>query len=148
MNYFSILNLNLKANLDLKSLESAYVKTQIEEFHNSSKQQLLNEAYSYLINPIKRIEHIFNIINYKFDESQTKELLLEFFEINELVSETSNKNELTKIADHLNQEIIDIMQKIDQLLELNSDKELSILFTRMKFINRILELIDKRGQIL
>ena len=62
INYFTILNLPCKANLSNKSIESAYVAAQIEKFHDTELQKLLNEAYLNLNNITKRIEHIFYIL--------------------------------------------------------------------------------------
>ena len=127
MNYFQLLDLEVKFNLDIKKLTQLYQslqkKVHPDRFaHATSQEQLLavqkssmiNDAYQTLKNPLKRAEYMLKIRGTAMPNEQTSfsdnSFLMRQMELREMLAEV-------KYADNVNAAIFEATQIVETEFE-------------------------------
>ena len=138
MNYFKLLELEEKYDLDSAYLNKHYFSAQAKYHPDRAsntlqKQQYqdistnLNKAYSILKNDLKRAEHILNLKNIATDEASlkskiSKEKLAIIWQSYEEFEETNSQAQLQHLLEQKNGEQIKLMNELKEAFK-NSNLE-------------------------
>ena len=140
--FFEILGFeNASLFLDYNDLEAKYIFKQLEYSHDSELQEKINRSYETLKNPLKRLEYFLLLKKFELNQEADKQFLLDFFELNEKIENIDEESEMKKYHSQFIDEMGEILKKIDVLFgEKDCDiKKINELYTRAKYIHRILE---------
>ncbi|CAG9762400.1 unnamed protein product [Ceutorhynchus assimilis] len=166
-NYFRLLNLDEKFDIDTKELRNKYRALQShlhpDKFTNKSKEEqsisanyssLVNKAYSNLQVPLKRAEHLLQLKGDKLGEEQTlddPEFLMEMMELNEELDNISDIEELKKFNIKNKNQLEIIAKSIDECFRKNDLKQAKAFVIKMKYYsslgNRINGLLREKGVV-
>ncbi len=144
VSFFDFFNLPEKLSIDLHELESKYIAKQGEFLMNGDDddldQEKINKCYEVLKDPLKRVEHFFSLKDFVPNDDAGKELLMFFFEFNEKIENLSSDEEKQKMHLRILAEIDDILLKMQDFFDGDfSEEDVSELYVRLKYLNRILE---------
>ncbi len=135
MNYFEILRLPIKYDMDVDLLTKNYFSS-LRSSESSVDSGLLNEAYSVLKNDLKRAEYFLNLKNVS-TEKMSSELAIQMFEMREKYESFANWEEKIEFQKKIKRKIKEL---ISYLKENEGDlKKFSEIFSELKFLNSFLE---------
>lgn len=172
-NFFRILDISDENHILLQEdgeLEDVYCLAQMKLMKNQSKMEqtefeekfdLMNEAFEILKDENKRIEHFFEILEYKNLLSKESKILIEenckkdfelmefFFEINEKIENIklindSEKKQIHEIESNLLSEKNLFLKSLNEKIILSKYEDSYEIFLRMKYIFRALELLKNK----
>lgn len=129
LNYFKILQLDTKLDIDLQILEKKYLELQLKYhpdllINQSQNTQLeaqittsnINNAYETLKDPLKRAIHLLEINNIFIDNIHPDpEILMEIMEIKEELENEQDQSKINKIKETLAKRKVDIYKEIINL---------------------------------
>lgn len=129
LNYFKILQLDTKLDIDLQILEKKYLELQLKYhpdllINQSQNTQLeaqittsnINNAYETLKDPLKRAIHLLEINNIFIDNTHPDpEILMEIMEIKEELENEQDQSKINKIKETLAKRKVDIYKEIINL---------------------------------
>ncbi len=153
LNYFHCFNLQPQFDINLAELEKKYFALQ-QEFHpdatssTSDQSAQINAAYQILSDDFLRACHLLqlqniNILNDELAPKPDLTTLEEIFELQEKISEITNKAELTTLKNYLTQEFNLEIQKFANAFASNKINESAQFLIRAKYLRKSLADIKK-----
>lgn len=165
-NYFRILNLDEKFDIDTKELQNKYRKMQShlhpDKFTNKSDEEksisanfssLVNKAYNSLQIPLKRAEHLLELKGDTTGEQtiDDPEFLMEMMELNEELETTTDIEKLKELNIKNKNQLEIIARSIDECFRKNDLKQAKFFVVKMKYYsslgNRINSLLRELGVV-
>lgn len=170
-NFFEILGLNCEPKIILEEdeIENQYCLIQMNLMKNQAsinaeefekKFDLINKASEVLKNEKQRIEHAFEILEFKgFFPNEIKtqiekkieqnlEIMEFFFEINEQIDNIENKNQIDQIKENLMIEKNSLLKILNDFFEKKEYENSYETFLKMKYVFRALEIISQKENLL
>ncbi|MFK7973882.1 MAG: Fe-S protein assembly co-chaperone HscB [Rickettsiaceae bacterium] len=162
MNYFQLLGIEQKYDLDPKNLKQTYLRKQ-QEYHpdraindtikkdNITKSMLINEAYKALSDELTRAEYLLKINDYILDDKTLSgklsagefEAILDQYEIIDQI------DELAELQTKKREKIAEKSHLITELTRLFNDHKLSKaldLTIRLKYLTKLVGNINRKIQ--
>jgi molecular chaperone HscB len=149
-NFFELFALKLNFEIDQIELEKKYLDFQ-KQFHPDSssfadieKSIAINEAYKTLSDDFLRACYLLALknIDIRHDENAVKpstETLMEILELQEKITEISDKNEIENLRKAINQEFKSLISNSMKQLEVNEIKLSAHLLVKAKYLKKSLE---------
>jgi len=156
-NYFFLFSLPQKFSINLADLEKKYLEFQ-KQFHpdRSSAQDIeksieINQAYKILSDDFSRACHLLQLKNIDIlnDEKAVKvsqATLMEVLELQEKISEISDKNEIEDLRKKINSELKLLILDAVKQLEANKPEDSAQTLIKGKYLKKSLEDLKIRKQ--
>ena len=143
-NYFECLDVQSRIKISFDKLETAYINACALNSHNANDLAYINEAFHELKNDTRRIAYALSLHleNLEIDRANRQQFAFEFFEINEEIDNICDVTQLEPIKLKLNGEFGNIISKIDDFYKQEDYKKALEYFSKLKYIDRILNNID------
>lgn len=135
MNYFEVLDLPVRYNINSKDLVENYLAKQ-KNSENESSSEALNEAYNVLKDDIRRAEYFLKFHEISIDNVSSN-VSMEMFEVREIYENITRHEEQVEFQKNLKQKI---QQMIISLNGYENDlKKFAEIFSVVKFMSSFLE---------
>lgn len=154
-NFFDLFELETKFEIDLAKLEQQYLQFQ-NQFHPDKastseieKSIQINEAYEALSDDFLRACHLLSLkdINILTDEKASKvdhETLVKVLELQEKISEISNKDELEELRKKINAEVKFLVAAFVKAYESNEIELAAQFIIKTKYLKKSLKDLKER----
>ncbi len=154
-NFFELFKLETKFEIDLANLEQKYLQFQ-NQFHPDKadaseieKSIQINEAYEALSDDFLRACHLLSLkdINILTDEKAAKvdhETLVKVLELQEKISEISNKDELEELRKKINAEVKFLIAAFVKAYEANEVELAAQFIIKTKYLKKSLKDLKER----
>ena len=153
-NYFELLEHSINFEVDIKKLSKNHRKLQVlyhpDKFSTKSKEEqeisenwsaLINEAYSTLINPMKRalylLEYYGDPLLEKDQPKLDNEFLMEIMELNEEVDGIDTQEDIKTLKESINDKINDLHESLMKKFENKDISQAKIIVAKMQYFHNV-----------
>lgn len=149
MNPFEVFNIEIQLNPDLKELRKKYILLQqnshIDLGGNEQDSEEINRAYEILKDKENRVTFIINnVLNINLkDHPLSPEFLMDMMEINDLISDSTTRNQAEDVLSEIDSDLNLEFQNIDNELKVKGFEDNGIQlkivdwFQRFKYFVRL-----------
>ena len=146
-NFFTLFGIPFSYHIDAEQLEQRYTTliqqthpdniqqlSELEQQVSTQKNALIHRAYSVLMEPITRAEHIAEILKVDTEQSLSTSFLMQQLELEELIQENDNATK-EKAHRQLTEELQQLCDQFDRQISLENFKNLGDTLNQMRFLN-------------